>query len=257
MISVIVPYKNAEPWIGRCISSLSRQKDPAEFLLIDDASTDGSKAIVRSYAEKDPRIIMLDNERAPGGSGARNTGLDHVTGGWVTFLDADDEMRSGGVRTLDRITEVGASAYQLNHLRFYAKLNKTALKYTNPPGQYTVNKRPKLWCMVWNKLYKADLLQGVRFEEGLQYGEDEIFVLSCFAKHRKLNCVNEVAVVHHFDNRESLSKKKDAADLITQVRALERFLLNQDSPEVRCATCEVLSERWSSPTYRRILGLEE
>lgn len=88
LVSIIVPYLNAAPYIAECIRSVLEQSwDHWELLLVDNGSSDDSRSIARSF--KDPRIILL-NEPQLGVSHARNLGLAHMKGAFFCFLDADD-----------------------------------------------------------------------------------------------------------------------------------------------------------------------
>ena len=89
-ISIIVPVYNAEQWLERCIDSIVAQTYADwELLLIDDGSTDCSGAICDRYAASDPRIQAFHKPNG-GVSSARNLGLDHAQGEWITFVDSDD-----------------------------------------------------------------------------------------------------------------------------------------------------------------------
>ena len=103
MISVIVPYKNAAPWIGRCVESLKAQSGDMEFILVNDHSTDDGKKIAKDLTKGDKRFRHYENARADGVSGARNTGLDKAKGEWITFLDADDEMLPEAYQVFERM----------------------------------------------------------------------------------------------------------------------------------------------------------
>ena len=115
---------------------------------------------------------------------------------------------------------------------------------------------PKCWCMVWNKLYRRSFLDDhqIRFVEGLQYGEDEIFNLACCKYDDRLFHTkhNTVTVMRHFDNKQSLSRVKasDWTGLVRQSQALEEFMLQADDPKLRHATYEILAEHWNSGRYR-------
>lgn len=88
-VSVIVPVYNVKKYLAQCVESILAQtlKD-IEILLINDASTDNSLAIARSY-ETDLRIIVLDKPH--GGLGdTRNFGVAHATGNYLIFVDSDD-----------------------------------------------------------------------------------------------------------------------------------------------------------------------
>lgn len=259
MISIITPYRNAEQWIGRCCESMQHTLGDFEFILVDDSSSDLGPDIVADYATLDSRIRNLYNERWPGVSGSRNTGLDHANGDWIAFLDADDAMHPDAAETFRTVISWNKSAniYQFNHMRHYRD-GRRAMKYANPVGWYDLDCLPNRWMMVWNKLYRRGLIQdnGIRFFEDLQYGEDELFTLECLAKDNRIYCWSGVTVTKHFDNTQSLSKKKTAEDLILQNHALEDFLLRQWDPVVRRAVCRIMANHWESKTYLRLLGLQ-
>ena len=90
--SVIIPVYNAERWLDMCINSVRSQSyGDFEVLLIDDGSTDGSRAICESYAAKDDRIKLFCKPNG-GVSSARNLGLQYAKGEFVVFVDADDML---------------------------------------------------------------------------------------------------------------------------------------------------------------------
>lgn len=246
--SVIIPFYNSAIWIERCVKSVLQEGD-FEFIFVNDRSTDGGEKIIECYS--DPRIKLIDNEHEKGVSGARNTGLDHARGKWITFLDADDEMLPNSYEAFERMTAHDANIIQANHLRHYLNGNRVYNKYPCEAGDYSLQNLPPQWCMVWNKLYKADFLKDIRFAEGVQYGEDEVFNLDCLAKYNELICTEELMTLRHFNNHNSLSKSKGRQGLIKQARALEDFLMRCENPEARLTACKVLSEHWASDTYRR------
>ena len=93
VISIIVPVYNTEQYLRRCIDSvLAQTYQDFELLLIDDGSKDSSGAICDEYAAQDTRVRVF--HKANGGvSSARNVGLDHARGEWITFVDSDDEVK--------------------------------------------------------------------------------------------------------------------------------------------------------------------
>ncbi len=92
LISVIVPVYNTAPWLRRCLDSICSQSyHNLEILCINDGSTDNSAEILEEYAAKDARIKLFTQANA-GLSAARNTGLEHATGEWVTGVDSDDYL---------------------------------------------------------------------------------------------------------------------------------------------------------------------
>lgn len=89
--SVIMPAYNAAKFIKESIESvLSQSYGNWELIVINDASTDNTKEIVNSYTLKDKRVKLINLERNKGIANARNIGIQHVTGRYVSFLDSDD-----------------------------------------------------------------------------------------------------------------------------------------------------------------------
>lgn len=90
LVSVIIPTFNRRHLIGRALESVLRQTYPNwECLVVDDASTDDTEGVVRSFG--DPRILYLRHDSNRGGSAARNTGIEEARGDYLAFLDSDDE----------------------------------------------------------------------------------------------------------------------------------------------------------------------
>jgi len=247
LISVIVPFYNAEDYIEQCINSLDQPGD-FEFLFVDDFSTDNGTDVFRRCAP-DERFKLISNERTKGVSGARNTGIDHASGDWVTFLDVDDAYLPNAYQTFSSTiaSDKRANIHQLNHRRYYAKLNKTSLKYTNTSGTYSSARMPQAWFGVWNKLFRRDFLT-VRFCEGLRYGEDGLFVLECLALDDYIHHAtrNAMVVEHRFVNQNSLSKSKCEDDIFDYWHELESFIRRQTSPQLKRTVCGFMSEQWAT-----------
>ena len=257
-ISVIVPFWNSEQWVGRCCESLIKQDGDFEFILIDDKSTDNGKSVVHEYCLKDDRIRLYANIHGKGVSGARNTGIDYATGEWVTFLDADDELLANAYKTYRQVIaeDDRANIHQLNHLRYYTAKNYSVIKNTNKEGVYCYGKLPDMWFGVWNKLYRREFLNGIRFDENLQYGEDGLFALETFAKDNYIHHGSEkqVAVKHRFDNKQSLSKIKSADDVHKQLQAYDNFYSKQTDKTVRIELAQIIADLWG---HRLIKGILE
>jgi len=97
LVSVILNFLNAEPFIEEAINSVRAQSYPHwELLLIDDGSTDGSTRIAEDHAARDPSRIQLlhfPHRENRGASAARNLGITSARGELIAFLDADDDWR--------------------------------------------------------------------------------------------------------------------------------------------------------------------
>ena len=257
-ISVIVSYKNAGDFISSCLRSVTGQKGRFEFLFVNDHSSDKGNDLVTSAAEQDHRIVPVDNVHHTGVSGARNTGLDLATGDYITFLDADDEMLPDAYKAFcsELNREPEANIHQFNHKRYYAAINKTVIKYANAAGRYEIPKPPEVWFGVWNKLIRAEFLKDIRFDESIQYGEDGLFNLECFAKGAYIQCADRslITVLHKFENEDSLSHRKTTADVLKQVRKYIDFLKTHKDPQLRWFLCEELSRLFNSKSIKELIS---
>ena len=239
-ISVIVPFYNSEEWLERCCESLKQDGD-FEVILVDDFSSDNGRKIAESYD-----FIVLENKHNKGVSGARNTGIDYASGEWITFLDADDEMLPNSYKTFAKAIR-DANIIQLSHRRLKCGAERKAGCIE---GTYLLDNLPNYWWGVWNKLFRADFIKDIRFDETLQYGEDGMFVLECLKKDGKIyHAERELATtLHRFDNSESLSHSKTPEDVMNQCHAYEEFLMKQDDPKLKTVVAGEMVKLWDRIT---------
>ena len=119
-VSVIMPAFNADQFITEAILSILNQSfdKEIEIIVVDDNSTDNTKEIVKSLGREHNEIVLLDNKRSKGPSGARNTGLLEARCDFIAFLDADDLWTNNhlleGTNFLSRNTDVDAVFYNFH-----------------------------------------------------------------------------------------------------------------------------------------------
>ena len=99
-VSVIVPFYNAESHIKTCFDILLNQDftKPFEIIMVDDASTDNSRNIVKMHEFPSLRLYSLPSNSGP--AAARNLGLKKAKGEYVFFLDVDDTIAANTLTTL-------------------------------------------------------------------------------------------------------------------------------------------------------------
>jgi len=93
-LSVIIPVRNRASVVGRTLQSVAAQTvPPAELILVDNGSTDGTAEVLRRFAQSHPSLhVTVAAEPQPGACAARNRGLAMARGEWVAFFDSDDVM---------------------------------------------------------------------------------------------------------------------------------------------------------------------
>ena len=253
MVTIIVPFKNAAPWIKRCADSLLAQDGEFDVIWVNDGSEDGSDGIVAEYASD--KFLLVNNEDVRGVSGARNAGLKHAQGDWITFLDADDEYAPFAMNALNASIRMypEADLIQLNHVRVANGAQMPRM--FNPRGKYTLDHLPKLWMSTCNKLFKRDLIRGLEFIAGLNHGEDELFVLNCLERARTVYCSEHIALHYHKDNPRSLSTVTSFDDLVDEQGALLEFIeLHRNDIELCGAVRIRQTELWNNAVYKRTFG---
>ena len=252
-LSIVIPVHNSEPWLRRCLDSV-RSDDNIEVIVIDDGSTDGSAAICDEYDFK-----VIHSEKNCGVSVSRNVGICEAKGEFITFLDSDDELMPDGIEIMLKAIEQYGDRYdmiQFNHYR--RRLNgETVVRFMNAWGEFSAVHPPRLFCMVWNKIYKRELiaLNDIKFIEDMNYGEDEIFNLECLYRCERVMNYAKMTTLHHFDNPTSLSKSVTAVQLIRLSEELHNVLKLENKPQgFETMIRNLIVDIWSSKTYERIFN---
>lgn len=107
-VSIIMPVYNRGRYLRQAIESvLSQTFQDFELILVDDGSTDNSRAIIKEYPEKDKRIRYAFHEKNRGVSAARNTALSMAQGEWIAIIDSDDAWHPERLEKLLEIIEEG------------------------------------------------------------------------------------------------------------------------------------------------------
>lgn len=101
-ISFIIPAYNCEQYISKCIESILQQKIQRDYeiIIVNDGSTDNTEPIIKKYANENDRIKYIYQENK-GATYARNRGIEMANGKWAIFLDADDELETGIINSID------------------------------------------------------------------------------------------------------------------------------------------------------------
>lgn len=256
-LSIIIPVYNEAPFLRRCLDSIELPAE-VECIVIDDCSTDGSDEICDEYVKRFKVIHLAHN---CGVSHARNEGISKAQGDYITFLDSDDLIAEDGIKHMLGAIDTynGHDIIQMNHLRYYTKLDVYKLKYTNRFGSYGYDNLPVHWCMVWNKLFKRSFIEDydITFEWGMQYGEDAQFVLTCLLFTDHIQCYEPVGIIHCFDNKNSLIRNITREKLFTQTELYLKLMKRTDKPEGYAAMIRgIMGECWNSNIYINIFSDE-
>lgn len=206
LISVVVPVYNVAAYLPECMESLLRQDHSClEIILIDDGSTDGSGAICDSYAAKDNRVKVIHQKNA-GAAAAKNAGLRIATGEYLAFADSDDYLEPDSYSYMLRLLkDSGADAAECSFRYVSPNTSEDQILYPEKvlfSGMEYLLRYTKGWncALLWNKLYKRTLFDGIFFEEGHRI-DDEYFTYQGMMNAKLVVCDGKV--VYNYRRRRS------------------------------------------------------
>lgn len=190
-LSVIVPVFNAEVYLERCLRSICANDGilDAEFIIVDDGSTDKSAEIIDEYAARDSRIKPIHIKNS-GVANARNIGICNSSARYITFLDADDYFAESTawaniayiVGMLDETgCDLAVSSYFMISNNSCSEID-TGLRENSQKDDIVIHAltTSKLNA-AWSKIYRRTLIteNNIIFPCGVPIGEDYSFVLDC------------------------------------------------------------------------------
>lgn len=238
-VSVIVPVYQVEQYLRQCLDSILKQTFlDMEIILVDDGSKDSSGKICDEYALKDNRVrvIHTTNIRA---AGARNIGLDNVTGNYFMFVDSDDYISELMVEKLYEKAQETDSDIVCCNFRYFWEENKekdycTKFREETMSGSeiFYVRKNERnygYWTVVWNKLYKTETLGKLRFQTG-KYFEDEFFANDLYRIDLKVSTVSDCLYDYRQHDNSTMQKKSALKyfDLIEAYQERIQIYLDQN-----------------------------
>ena len=250
-ISIIIPIYNAAQHLRQCLQSLLEQGlESYEVLLVNDASHDNSRAICSEWCQEHPQFRLLGHETNRGAGEARNTGLRHTTGNYVTFVDADDFLAEGTLGfVLQEIGEADVAEYPIamNHLSNHPTLWKPENKEIDFARWMQTDGYAHSYA--WNKVYRRQLWEGILFPADKKV-EDMFTVPFIMRKARRIKGIQQG--LYYYCTREgSLSRTSDPAHLRDYVDALNALL---EMPEGSSNTSLYIQALNAQITYRRAGG---
>lgn len=176
-VSVIMPALNAGRFIDAAIRSLLREREVValDIIVIDDGSSDDTRAKVGALAREFPEVRLLQNPRK-GIAAARNTGLDHLPAGcrFVTFLDADDISCPGRIeRQRSLLVDDPTIDALYGVMRMFKVLDESTLAPAAGSPTKTI-RGPYLQSSMYRRAVFDDV---GRFDESFRQGDDTDFIL--------------------------------------------------------------------------------
>ena len=243
-LSIVVPFYRVESYIGACLQSIGRQSfGDFEVVLVDDGSTDDSAAIAREYADRDRRfrVVVQDNQ---GLGPARNTGVKHSAGEFITFVDSDDIVGQRAYELMIRALDQTGSSFAAGDVR---RIDRTSVRESlvhrvpfarDRPATHVLE-HPQLSHdrMVWNKVYRRSFWDEFGYEFPAMRYEDYPVALAAHLDAVTVDVLS--APVYYWRDRESgesISQRSyEYTNLVERVTSAEMVLdlVDERAPELR------------------------
>ena len=215
LFSIVMPAYKAERYIGDSIASIQAQTlGDWELVVVDDASPDGTAAVVRQFAENDSRIRLVSHEENKGAAQARNTGIDAARGLYIWLPDSDDtydcDLLERCARALAEnpaaITLFGVAETYLDEDGNVTRTHEMTFEECRCPTVQGVRalalplERCALYGYSHNKVYDLDFLRstGARYEDA-PLCEDFFFNVRVFQDAPSLNVLG--GAPYHYSKR--------------------------------------------------------
>ena len=228
LVSVIIPAHNVEKYIARSVSSLlSQTYTNIEVIVVDDGSSDSTGHTADLLAGRDNRVKVVHQENA-GVSAARNRGIDEAKGEYIGFMDSDDAADPDMIgRMLDAClyadVPVSIIPYRIAALADVEKEGpavidgKKAVQDHNGDlsGARILSREQALRAYaaedesisicnsVWNKLFKRELTEGIRFEKHRE-SEDILFTTKALLKADRAAYIDRPMYIYTADRSGSI-----------------------------------------------------
>ncbi len=243
-VSVLVPIFNVEKYLEECLDSIVNQtlKD-IEIICINDGSTDSSLSVIKKYAKKDTRIVLVDKKNSGYGD-SMNRGLKKATGEYIGIVESDDWIELDMFEKLYETALDGqAEVVKANFYNYYTNpaykhLDGTIEKVVNSKetGQIidTSTQNTIMWQQpsIWSSIYKKDFLKSndINFlpSPGASY-QDVGFNFKVWATAQRVIFLEEAFLHYRKDNdNSSINNPGKVYCVSDEYRDIEKFLRKKD-----------------------------
>lgn len=213
-LSIIIPVFRSEATLDRCLRSIIDQPLAGmEVVLVDDGSPDGCPLLCDEWASRDSRITVIHKTNG-GLSSARNAGLEHAQGEYVTFIDADDYIGEGTLNAMmEDIGDCDLMEYPI--YQHYGSDRQQLLALTDrtydTPYDYWLQTKAYLHTYACNKIYRRHLFEKVRFPEGRVF--EDAYTLPQLLKQQPHIATTSRGIYYYTENRAGITATATGQEL--------------------------------------------
>ena len=236
-VSILVPICNVEKYLAQCLDSLVNQTlKEIEIICINDGSTDHSLAIIKEFADKDKRIIIIDKPNSGYGD-SMNRGLAIAKGEYIGIVESDDYADVVMFEKLYKLTDnssvdiVRSNYYKYWDTKGDADYFTADIRHYNMViNLYDEKKLLLIPAAIWSAIYRRTFLleNDIHFlpTPGASY-QDTSFFIKTLCKAQKIVYTKDKFLHYRQDNSSSSVKQcalKKAEYVHTELQECDEFL---------------------------------
>lgn len=229
--SIIIPHKNIPDLLQRCLDSIPRRED-VQIIVIDDNSNPDVVDFEHFPGLNDSYVEVYFTKKGKGAGYARNIGLEHATGKWIIFADADDMFLDNIGDYLDKCKNLNYEVIMFNYVSKRLNGELRNIESITPKfPQKLLLKKCFPWCKVIRKVFLDTY--NIKFQE-VQWSNDLMFAVK-LAKYAKTIFVDTERVYMQIERYGSLCKKVTWQSLYCRTKvALKAYKYIKSFPEAEC-----------------------
>ena len=250
-VSIIIPVYNSAAYLACCLESVTRQSlEQIEIICVDDGSTDSSYSILKEWAGKDNRIVVLQQANGRQGK-ARNTALAVARGEYIGMVDSDDYIPVDYFERLyNTAKQYSADIAVCGIVKEKRHRNKTVITYSQEIVKEDTGDKLRL-CNCppdfhpVNKLYRRSMLEklNLRFAENVQY-EDVMFVLRAICESGRMATVPGINYIYVQNPASTVNSRQ------TSAKQQQRYMAHRAMVEYTTKKGIYIAERHKNITVR-------
>ena len=202
-VSIVIPVYNKAEYISDCLESLLQQDfDDFEIVAVNDGSTDDSGRICDEKAAQGARIRVIHTENG-GVTAARRKGVEQAAGEYIMFVDADDKLLSGAIKSLYKaIEESGADEVIGTYKDQYGNCHDSGWQGFVDDESLVRNllSVKNSFCVLWGIIFRRELLEGcLDAPREIVEREDSLMQIKCLMKNPKVFFIANPVYLYYLD----------------------------------------------------------
>lgn len=278
LLSVIIPMYNCAPVIVRCLDSIDYQD--CEIIVVNDGSKDNGAEVVERYAATHPHVRLIKKPNG-GVSSARNLGIQEAIGKYISFIDADDYIVSGGLERIVNLAEehdADVVKFKNKNVKETSELDQSSVSDTPinielTTGDEVLKRYDISDYIVWDGIYRRAVIveNNVLFKTDLCLREDDTFMGMLYC-HANIVITTDLPLYRYvsasnYSSTHNQSIEKQRKLIISGLKAAQHrgHYVQEHKPEVMrlerlkymrwvCTVRNAISAQYTLKEYKALLN---